>query len=161
MLLAGPRPRPGRALPPSERNYSRGRLSRWRYPHRVSEAAEGGAEAATPPPRRARPLSCREWSSVSERSYQLTSGSWPSAEAQPPSQERRPYWSGSGLSTKTRGSCACQERTAAPHGPGSQQQMGLAGGPGERVSGLREAQGRGGALKKGPQLAGVGAHSPL
>jgi len=128
MLLAGPRPRPGRALPPSERNYSRGRLSRWRYPHRVSEAAEGGAEAGTPPPRQARPLSCREWSSVSERSYQLSSGPWPSAEAQPPSQERRPYWSGSAPSTKTRGSCACQERPAAPYGQGPSSRWGWPGG---------------------------------
>lgn len=69
LLLAGPRPRPGRALPLSERNYWSGCLSRWRYPHRVSEAAEGGAEAATPPPRRARPLSWHKWSSVPERSY--------------------------------------------------------------------------------------------
>lgn len=50
MLLAGPRRRPGRALPPSERNYLRGGLSCWRYPHRFSEASEGGAEAATPFP---------------------------------------------------------------------------------------------------------------
>lgn len=49
MLLAGQRPRPSRALPPSERNYPRGHLSGWRYPHRVSEAAGGGAEAALPP----------------------------------------------------------------------------------------------------------------
>lgn len=50
MLLAGQLLRPGPTLPPSERNYSQVRLSRWRYPHRVSEAAGGVAEAALIPP---------------------------------------------------------------------------------------------------------------
>lgn len=89
-------------------------LIRTAFPRRP----RAGRRRLRPRPAGPAPSPGKSGSSVPECRYQLSYGWWPSAEAQPPSQERRPYWSGPGPSTKTRGSCACQERPAAPHGQG-------------------------------------------
>lgn len=150
MLLAGQRQRPGRALPPSERNYSRGRLSRSRNPHRVSEAAGGGAETA--PPHRPRPPPWLEWSSGPGHRCHLLSA---------PSQGRRPDRSGSGPSRKTGAQVPgrLQERVAAPQAQAPSSRAGPGRSLGERVSGLSGAGPRRGSEKGSP--VGLDAHSPL
>lgn len=61
MMLAGERPRLRRSLPPSERNYSLGCLSRQLYPLSDSEATAGGAKGGRVPPLALNLVVFRSW----------------------------------------------------------------------------------------------------
>lgn len=152
MLLAGPRPSTGGALPPSERNYARGRPSRWRDPHRVSEAAGGGAETAettTPHRLRPRPGSNGPRYPAAATSGLLTVVLRTNAASVP---KTKPGRSSSGPSRKT---VALEPglrpgRLAAPHArTHSSSGVGPGGSLGKRGSGLRGAEGF--EERKGPQ----------
>lgn len=142
MLLAGPRPSTGGALPPSERNYARGRPSRWRDPHRVSEAAGGGAETTTPHRLRPRPGSSGPRYPAAATSGLLTVVLRTNAASVP---RTKPGRSSSGPSRKT---VALEPgrrpgRLAAPHArTHSSSGVGPGGSLGKRVSGLRGAGAR-------------------
>lgn len=145
MLLAGPRPSSGGALPPPERNYARGRPSRWRGPHRVSEAAGGGAETAettTPHRLRPRPGSSGPRCPAAATSGLLTVALRTNAASVP---RTKPGRSGSGPSRKTVAlePGLRQERLAAPHArTHSSSGVGPGGSLGQRVSGLSGAGAR-------------------
>lgn len=131
MLLAGQRPSPSRALPASERNCSRGPLSVWRDPHRVSEAAGGVAEAAPPPP-------------------------WPEG-ASGPGLCRR-CESSSGASRKTHG-LECRGSSGASRCPSRPGALQPTGSLGKRVSELQRGAGARRESKQGSP-AGPGAPLP-
>lgn len=61
MMLAGERPRLRRSLPPSERNYSLGCLSRQLYRLSDSEATAGGAKGGRVPPLALNLVVLRSW----------------------------------------------------------------------------------------------------
>lgn len=111
MLLSGQRPKPGHALPPSERNCLPAASSRGRYPGRVSEAAGGGAGATPPPPGPPHP---HPSPSGPLSVVTLTLESRTVAQARPASQEHRRDRKRSEPSRKTQDSCA-QRTSRCPH----------------------------------------------
>lgn len=147
MLLAGPRPSPGGALPPSERNYARGRRSRRRDPHRFLDAAGGrGGDDGDGSAPRPRPPPWHQWPRPPPRRH-AWSADRGAAHTRGLGPRTKPGRSNPGPSRKA---TALEpglrpERLAARHArthSSSCSGVDPGGSLGERVSGLRSAGAR-------------------